>query len=64
MTREEAIIELKNVLVENAKIEEPAIKKAINALQLLGHLKDRPCAVCEFRKETGCCKWSCVFEEV
>ena len=27
------------------------------------HLLDRPCSVCEFHKENGCCKWSCVFEE-
>ena len=26
------------------------------------HLIDRPCSVCEFHKENGCCKWSCVFE--
>ena len=26
------------------------------------HLLDRPCSVCEFHKENGCCKWSCVFE--
>ena len=27
------------------------------------HLFDRPCSVCEFHKENGCCKWSCVFEQ-
>ena len=27
------------------------------------YLKDRPCEVCVFRKEQGCSKWSCVFEE-
>ena len=27
------------------------------------HLLDRPCSVCEFHKENGCCKWSCVFEQ-
>ena len=28
---------------------------------LIKHLKDRPCSVCEFNKENGCCKWTCVF---
>lgn len=35
---------------------------AIQALENIGHLKDRPCDVCEFRKENGCCKWDCVFD--
>ena len=34
---------------------------AIKALENIGHLKDRPCDVCEFHKENGCCKWACVF---
>ena len=41
-----------------------ALNMAKRALELLGHLKDRPCSGCEFRKKNGCCKWSCVFEEV
>ena len=28
---------------------------------LIKHLKDRPCSVCEFNKENGCCEWTCVF---
>ena len=31
--------------------------------ELLACLKDRPCTVCKFKKENGCCKWTCVFEE-
>ena len=38
-----------------------ALDMAISALENIGHLKDRPCSVCEFRKENGCCKWTCVF---
>ena len=38
-----------------------AYKMAISALENIGHLKDRPCDVCEFNKENGCCKWTCVF---
>ena len=29
----------------------------------LACLIDRPCSVCKNRKENGCCKWTCVFEE-
>ena len=29
----------------------------------LACLTDRPCSVCKFHRENGCCKWSCVFEE-
>ena len=39
-----------------------ALDMAIQALENIGHLKDRPCSVCEFRKENGCCKWDCVFD--
>ena len=41
-----------------------AINKGIKALELIGHLKDRPCEACEFHKKNGCCKWDCVFEEM
>lgn len=36
---------------------------AIKALEKISHLIDRPCEACEFRKDNGCCKWGCVFEE-
>lgn len=39
-----------------------AYKMAMQALENITHLKDRPCDVCEFRKEKGCCKWDCVFD--
>ena len=29
----------------------------------LACLTDRPCKVCKFHGENGCCKWNCVFEE-
>lgn len=29
----------------------------------LCYLKNRPCDVCSFRSEMGCCRWKCVFEE-
>ena len=72
MTREKAIKYLEDEKTEHIttckgvfyETRTEAVDAGIRALQLLGHLKDRPCAVCEFRKENGCCKWSCVFEEV
>ena len=42
--------------------DKEALEAAIQALENIGHLKDRPCSVCEFRKENGCCKWDCVFD--
>ena len=30
--------------------------------ELLDCLTDRPCQVCKFNKEDGCCKWECVFD--
>lgn len=40
-----------------------ALEMAIQALENIGHLKDRPCSVCEFRKENGCSQWTCVFTD-
>ena len=31
--------------------------------EMLACLKDRPCAVCVFKHEDGCHRWTCVFEE-
>ena len=39
-----------------------ALDMAIQALEQISHLTDRPCSVCEFNKEDGCSKWNCVFE--
>ena len=41
-----------------------AIDTAISAIELIGHLNNRPCEACEFHKENGCCKWNCVFDEL
>lgn len=66
MTREDAIKQLKE-LIEHLKNDmyaddKKALEMAIQALENIGHLKDRPCSVCEFHKENGCCKWDCVFD--
>ena len=40
-----------------------SLDMGMKALELISHLIDRPCEACDLRKEKGCCKWSCVFEE-
>lgn len=66
MTNENAIKWLKDFL-KNGNFSMPqyeeALEMAISALENIGHLKDRPCSVCEFHKENGCCKWTCVFTD-
>ena len=71
MTREEAITLIKSaqLMLINPTTNEPisdlhmALEMAIKALENIGHLKDRPCSVCEFHKVNGCCKWTCVFTD-
>ena len=43
---------------------EQAHDMAISAIELIGHLNNRPCEACEFHKENGCCKWNCVFDDL
>ena len=68
MTNKNAIKQLK-MLKEHLKNDmyaddQNAINKGIEALELLGHLTDRPCSACEFRKEKGCSQWNCVFDKI
>lgn len=66
MTNEQAIKWLKAYIQDTPfQMEqyERAFEMAIKALENIGHLKDRPCSVCEFHKENGCCKWTCVFTD-
>lgn len=68
MTNQEAINlidNLKGMIEDNHNSDyDMAFNMAIKALENVGHLTDRPCSVCEFHKENGCCKWNCVFEGV
>ena len=70
MTREEAIEVLKayrnkltNSVSNQLDGDIETFEMAISALENIGHLKDRPCSVCEFHKEDGCCKWTCAFTD-
>lgn len=65
MTREEAITRYKAIKTRKDFCEylnEDMVEVAIQALENISHLKDRPCEACEFKKGTGCCKWDCVFD--
>ena len=61
MTRDEALQILDTIPTISEQVD--ALEMAIKALENIGHLKDRPCSVCEFHKENGCCKWTCVFTD-
>lgn len=69
MTNEQAREELnglKNSLIENHlgnDTDMVMIGMAVNALELMSHITDRPCDACEFHDDAGCHKWSCVFDE-
>ena len=59
--RIEYLLKISNFALD--KHDKEALELAIKALENIGHLKDRPCSVCEFNKENGCCKWTCVFTD-
>lgn len=40
-----------------------AMKNAISALNLISHIKDRPCDACDYNKGNGCTRWGCAFDE-
>ena len=72
MTNQETIANLNMISVafvepvtkEQRKLIDDTFEMAIQAVENIVHLTDRPCSVCEFHKENGCCKWDCVFEGV
>lgn len=73
MTREEAIRILEDnkptIIFEDEETQKRmadiwnALDMAIQVLEKLSYLKDRPCEVCKCHTEHGCSEWSCVFEE-
>lgn len=60
--KESGVLAYKTIMYYDGQYVE-ALDMAIKALEQTSHLIDRPCEACEFRKDNGCCKWSCVFEE-
>lgn len=40
-----------------------AYKVAMEVIDLIGYIKDRPCSVCKFHSKNGCSKWDCVFDD-
>ena len=74
MTKQEAKIILEDnkpsIIFEDEEAQKrmadihKALDMAISAIELIGHLNNRPCEACEFHKEEGCCKWNCVFDDL
>ena len=69
MTKGEAINRLQDAKDGYKEyLTDEALDMAIEALELLDTLTDRPCSVCRHHKERteqevgGCCKWNCVFD--
>ena len=67
MTRENARKQLMHILAFlNPQLDGAdtnALNTAIDTLDLISHLKDRPCDACEFKVDGNCQKWACVFDE-
>lgn len=73
-TEEDAIKRLRDILAEATETDNSvcyvtsddadALKAAIEALEQISCLTDRPCSVCRFKTENGCSRWECVFKGV
>ena len=72
MTNEELMIETLqemkdrcNDTVHKVRYEtrENALGMALQAIELMWHITDRPCEACEFKVDGNCVKWNCVFDE-
>lgn len=62
MNKEQAIEVLQ--MVEAHGLADEAKRMAIQALETISHLNNRPCEACEFHKENGCSQWDCVFDKI
>lgn len=40
-----------------------AMDMARQALELMNHIKDRPCEACEYKVDGSCTRWNCEFDE-
>lgn len=66
MTNEVAIAIIKEMLTGNfyrdpEEIDE-ALEVAVEAINEIDHLIDRPCNACEYHRLSGCRIWECVFK--
>lgn len=77
MTIDEAREHIRDIICENKSIapsmtvfelEKEALYIAIDSLELISNLTDRPCLVCKFNIKNGLCnscsEWECPFDEV
>ena len=64
MKNENTMKQLKRMMVDpNLKADDHnALAEGVRALELIGHLIDRPCEACEYHGGRGCRNWECVFE--
>lgn len=65
MTNEVAIAIIKEMQTDNFNRDPEeiveALDVAVEAINEIDHLIDRPCKACEYHRERGCTKWECVF---
>ena len=66
MTRDDDIFALEYYKLHFASNEKAikAFDRAIEAVEQVSCLTDRPCSVCRFKTENGCSRWECVFKGV
>ena len=74
MNKEDAIKKLKDILEEATETDNSvcyvtsddadALNEAVEAIEQIGCLTDRPCPFCRFKTESGCNRWECVFKGV
>ena len=71
MNREEAINMLHGMRADNLNLDDlytkdkyEALGMAIESIEQIECLTDRPCDVCRFKTENGCNRWECVFKGV
>lgn len=65
MKRQEILYVLdKYTGAEISPVVAKAHRYAVNCVERIGYLKDRPCEACVFHDEDGCNKYDCVFDEL
>ena len=64
--RDDAILAMEYYKLHFASNEKAieAFNVAIESIEQVRCLTDRPCSVCRFKTENGCNRWECVFKGV